>query len=200
MVKSIDILSTSYVGSDIIYMAIISILSLLTITLCELFKTKFSFTDPVNSPPDYDILDTDVKEEIAMINEDRTDKTDFAVQVKNLEKNYSIPCFGPEMKNSVDKLSFHLNKGECFALLGLNGAGKTSTFKCLTCEIFPTKGEIYINGMELTQNFENVRNMIGYCPQFDAIFDYMTVYENLYFYASVKGIPFEKVKINLNLA
>jgi ABC-type multidrug transport system ATPase subunit len=62
----------------------------------------------------------------------------------------------------------------------------------LTCEIFPTKGEILINGLELSSNFDKVRNMIGYCPQFDAIFDYMTVYENLYFFSCIKGIPFEK--------
>jgi len=59
----------------------------------------------------------------------------------------------------------------------------------LTMELFPTKGEIFVNGMPLAENFEKVRSMIGYCPQFDAIFDYMTVYENLWFYSCIKGIP-----------
>jgi len=93
----------------------------------------------------------------------------------------------------VDKLSFCLEYGECFALLGVNGAGKTTTFKALTSEHPVTSGDIFIDGMELTSNFQKVRNLIGYCPQFDAIFEYMTVYENLEFYAKVKGIPSDRV-------
>lgn len=78
--------------------------------------------------------------------------------------------------------------GECFALLGVNGAGKTTTFKTLTCEHNPTSGNVFINGKEITENFNEVRSLIGYCPQFDAIFDYMTVNENLQFYGKIKGI------------
>ena len=175
-------------------MFVIGLLSLISIILCEIFLSKLSFTNKQNTPPpDNQILDTEVMDEINLINRTKDDKENYAVEIKNLEKNYAGMCEGTPMINSVDKLSFHLEKGECFALMGLNGAGKTTTFKCLTCEIFPTSGEIHINGLELTQNFSNVRNMIGYCPQFDAIFDYMTVYENLYFYASVKGIPHAKV-------
>lgn len=173
-------------------MLIISFLSVITIILCELFQSKLSFTKKFNSPPHTDeILDQDVNDEIELVNNTNSGKEDFAIEVKNIEKNYSSICT-PKIKNSVDKLSLHLKKGECFALLGLNGAGKTTTFKCLTCEIFPTRGEIFINGLELSKNFDKVRNMIGYCPQFDAIFDYMTVYENLYFYACIKGIPLNK--------
>jgi len=70
---------------------------------------------------------------------------------------------------------------------------KQQLFKCLTCEIFPTRGELLINGLDIAQNFDAVRSLIGYCPQFDAIFDYMTVYENLNFFSTIKGIP-DKVK------
>ena len=188
----IDILSLDYAGADILYLLIISFLSFLTIILCEIYQTKFSFTEKNNPLPSGDeILDQDVKNEINLVNSNLSGREDIAINVKNIEKNYSTVCT-QKMKNSVDKLSLHLKKGECFALLGLNGAGKTTTFKCLTCEIFPTKGEILINGLELSSNFDKVRNMIGYCPQFDAIFDYMTVYENLYFFSCIKGIPFEK--------
>jgi len=83
--------------------------------------------------------------------------------------------------------------GECFALLGVNGAGKTTTFKTLTCEHNPTMGNVFINGKEITQNFNEVRSLIGYCPQFDAIFDYMTVNENLEFYGKIKGINEELI-------
>ena len=188
-------LSLDYTGADVVYMVVISFLSCLIIFVCEILPSKLTFTNKLNSPPQYDINDSDVKNEISLLNNPREEKKeDFAVEIKNLEKNYS-DCCDPLMKNAVDKISFHLAKGECFALMGLNGAGKTTTFKCLTCEIFPTGGEIKINGLELTENFTKVRSMIGYCPQFDAIFDYMTVNENLYFYSCIKGIPHSKVTL-----
>lgn len=71
--------------------------------------------------------------------------------------------------------------GECFALLGVTGAGKTTTFKCLTGHEKPTSGDVHINGFDVTttNGFENARRLIGYCPQFDAIFEGLTVLEHL---------------------
>ena len=71
----------------------------------------------------------------------------------------------------MEKASFQLEFGECFALLGVNGAGKTTTFKSLTQDIEPTSGDIYINGMNVKNQFTKIRKLIGYCPQFDCIFD-----------------------------
>lgn len=67
---------------------------------------------------------------------------------------------------AIDRLSFGLEYGECFALLGVTGAGKTTTFKCLTGETKPNKGEVHINGFDVTtaKGFENARRQIGYCP------------------------------------
>ncbi len=109
-----------------------------------------------------------------------------------MEKVYSEMCCGKSFK-AVNNLSFCLEYGECFALLGVNGAGKTTTFKTLTGEHLPTSGKVFVNGQEITENFNKIRNLIGYCPQFDAIFDYMTVTENLEFYAKIKGIPKEVI-------
>jgi len=49
-------------------------------------------------------------------------------------------------------------------MLGVAGAGKSTTFKCLTNEYKPTSGELEINGLNVQQEFSKVRNMIGYCP------------------------------------
>ena len=76
-------------------------------------------------------------------------------------------------------------------LLGLNGAGKTTTFKCITQELSPSHGKIYINGRDMRNKFSELSSIFGYCPQFDAIFEYMTVYENLQFYGRIKGIKSE---------
>lgn len=90
---------------------------------------------------------------------------------------------------AVEKTSFGLDYGECFALLGVNGAGKSTTFKSLTCDIEPTSGQITINGFDAQREFSKARKLIGYCPQYDCIFELMTVEEHLEYYARIKGIP-----------
>ena len=67
---------------------------------------------------------------------------------------------------AVNNLSFGMEYGECFALLGVSGAGKTTTFKCLTGEEIPTSGQLHINGYDITNSLEysEARKMIGYCP------------------------------------
>lgn len=91
---------------------------------------------------------------------------------------------------AVEKVSFGLEYGECFALLGVSGAGKTTTFKTLIGEEIPSNGTVHVNGHDVTTRagFERARRLIGYCPQFDAIFDGLTVKEHLEFYAMVKGV------------
>ena len=122
-------------------------------------------------------------------------KDDYAVRIKNMQKIYNNGCniiSKPTM--GVKNISFTVNYGECFGLLGLNGAGKTTIFKAITEEHSPTHGSIYINGLNLTKNFDRVKLMFGYCPQFDAIFPYMSVYENLEFYSRIKGVAPEKLQ------
>lgn len=107
---------------------------------------------------------------------------------------------------AVERISFGLDYGECFALLGVNGAGKSTTFKSLTGDTTPTNGNITIAGFDIQTNFKEARQMIGYCPQKDAIFPLLTVEEHLWFYAKIKGIPaalreqvVEKAILEMNL-
>ncbi|KAF4317459.1 hypothetical protein JM18_007589 [Phytophthora kernoviae] len=91
-------------------------------------------------------------------------------------------------KVAVRNLSFGLKRGECFGFLGINGAGKTTTMKMLTGDELPTHGTATLGGFDiLTQQIE-VRRQIGYCPQFDALFDLLTVREHLELFASIKGV------------
>jgi len=120
-------------------------------------------------------------------------KENYSVRIKNMQKIYGNNCCSKPIM-AVKNISFTVNYGECFGLLGLNGAGKTTIFKAITEEHSPTHGSIYINGLNLIQHFDEVKLMFGYCPQFDAIFLYMTVYENLEFYSRIKGVAPEKLK------
>ena len=73
----------------------------------------------------------------------------------------------------------------------LNGAGKITTFKCITQELFQNNGDIIFDGVNLKNNFKFIINKFGYCLQYDAIFEYLTVYENLEFYSQLKGVKEE---------
>ena len=94
---------------------------------------------------------------------------------------------------AVNQLSIGVFQRECFGLLGVNGAGKTTVFKMLTGEILPSAGGAYIAGISVQDDIAEVRQKIGYCPQFDSIIDQMTVRETLWMYACAHGIP-DKVR------
>ena len=114
----------------------------------------------------------------------------YSLRLKNIRKEFKKKCVCCKKKKiiAIKNLNFCVEPGECFGLLGLNGAGKTTTFKCITQEISPTNGTIYINGIDTYNNFETISKLIGYCPQYEAIFNYLTVEENLKFYARMKGV------------
>ena len=112
------------------------------------------------------------------------------IRVYNFRKAYTT-WFGKPFL-AVERISFGLDYGECFALLGVNGAGKSTTFKSLTRDIVPTQGQISIAGHNVLEEFSEARKLIGYCPQHDAIFDLMTVEEHLWFYAKIKGVPVDR--------
>ena len=154
------------------------------------------------SIPD-NVNDSYVKKEI--VKAKRNNESNYAIKIINLIKNYYGGPFGFKIFKSCFKttravrdISLCLDYGECFGFLGVNGAGKTTTFKCLSKEIFPTYGKIYINNKEINKDFNKVRSLIGYCPQFDAIFEYLTVYENLEFYGLIKGAKKDKINSIIN--
>uniref|UniRef100_A0A5F9DDH4 ABC transporter domain-containing protein n=1 Tax=Oryctolagus cuniculus TaxID=9986 RepID=A0A5F9DDH4_RABIT len=90
---------------------------------------------------------------------------------------------------AVNKVSFTVQAKECFGLLGLNGAGKTSIFKMLAGEKPITSGEAFVRGISISSDLERVRKWIGYCPQFDALLNFMTGRETLVMYSRIRGIP-----------
>jgi len=116
------------------------------------------------------------------------DAIDDMIVVKNLTKQY------PNGKLAVNNVSYGIPRGECFGLLGINGAGKTSTMAMLTAEFPPTTGDATLSSFSVTNEPEKTRQRIGYCPQFDAHFMNMTGREHVEMYASIKGIALDVVK------
>uniref|UniRef100_A0A3Q2ZXA5 P-type phospholipid transporter n=1 Tax=Kryptolebias marmoratus TaxID=37003 RepID=A0A3Q2ZXA5_KRYMA len=96
-------------------------------------------------------------------------------------------------KPAVDRLCLGIPRSECFGLLGVNGAGKTSTFRMLTGDTPVTYGEAFLNHHSVLREMERVHQLMGYCPQFDAISDLLTGREHLELYARLRGVPEEAV-------
>ncbi|XP_031243982.1 ATP-binding cassette sub-family A member 3-like isoform X2 [Mastomys coucha] len=106
------------------------------------------------------------------------------VLIKELTKIY----FKSPLILAVKNISLAIQERECFGLLGFNGAGKTTTFQILTGENIPTAGDVFIDGVSIIKSILKVRSKIGYCPQFDALLEYMTGWEIMIMYAKIWGI------------
>ncbi|XP_053122131.1 ATP-binding cassette sub-family A member 13 [Hemicordylus capensis] len=107
----------------------------------------------------------------------------------NLRKSYR----GFNKRNiAVKDISLGIQRGECFGLLGVNGAGKSTTFKMLTGDVTPSAGRAIIRtptGSEMDISFASSEGiLIGYCPQQDALDDLLTGWEHLYYYCNLRGI------------
>ncbi|XP_068789923.1 ATP-binding cassette sub-family A member 13 [Struthio camelus] len=132
--------------------------------------------------------DTDVEMERQRLFGGRT--SNDILLLYNLRKCYG----GFSKKNAaVENISLGIPRGECFGLLGTNGAGKSTTFKMLTGDIIPSAGRAVIRtptGSEmdiLSASSEGV--LIGYCPQQDALDELLTGWEHLHYYCTLRGIP-----------
>ncbi|TPP46095.1 ABC-2 transporter family protein [Leishmania donovani] len=94
----------------------------------------------------------------------------------------------PNGKVAVRNIALGVRPGEVFGFLGTNGAGKTTTISILCQEFYPTSGRAYVCGNDIVTESSEALRCIGYCPQFDACLDLLTVEEHLYLYAGVRGI------------
>jgi len=104
-----------------------------------------------------------------------------AVDVKELVKVI-------DEKIIVDKISFSVEEGEIFGLLGSNGSGKTTTFNMLSGLLRPSSGRVKILGKNIKESKE-FRTDIGFVTQQDSFYETLTVKENLEFFSSQFGIP-----------
>lgn len=98
-------------------------------------------------------------------------------------------CLRREHLNAVAQCSLSVHSGEIVALLGHNGAGKTTMTSMLTGMLPPTSGKAYIRGYDMAADTSMCREYIGFCPQYDVLFSELTVEEHLRLYCAIKGVP-----------
>ncbi|MBN2663440.1 MAG: ABC transporter ATP-binding protein [Bacteroidales bacterium] len=107
------------------------------------------------------------------------------VTIKNIRKNYG-------KVQAVNNISFEVEKGELFGLIGPDGAGKTTIFRILTSLLFPDSGEAFVNGLNVVADYKKIRKITGYMPGRFSLYQDLTVEENLNFFATVFGVTVNK--------
>ncbi|KEK24081.1 ABC transporter ATP-binding protein [Bacillus gaemokensis] len=111
----------------------------------------------------------------------------MAISIKNLTKKF-------KERTAVDDLSLTIEKGEFFALLGQNAAGKTTTIKMLSCLLTLTSGDALMLGDSIVKKPTAVKQKINISPQETAVAPNLSVKENLEFIASIYGSNKQEVK------
>ena len=111
----------------------------------------------------------------------------LAIETKDLVKRYKD-------LTAVDKLNLEIQQGELFSLLGVNGAGKTTVIKMLSCLTRPTAGDALVGGHSVKKEPEQVKRIIGVSPQETAVAPNLSVEENLQLMCGIHGFSKEKTR------
>ncbi len=111
--------------------------------------------------------------------------TEPAVVVRSVSRNF-------ETTEALKDVSFDVNPGEIFGLVGPDGAGKTTLFRILTTLLIPDSGTATVLGLDVVRDLWAIRSRVGYMPGKFSLYGDLTVEENLTFFASVFGTTIEK--------
>ena len=115
----------------------------------------------------------------------------MTIQVKSLTKKFNDFV-------AIDDVSFDIERGETFALLGPNGSGKTTTLKCLIGLTLPTSGKIVIDGLDVSRQAREAKRLMSFLPQRVGFSDQLTGREVLEFYCRLRRIPTQRINETLN--
>lgn len=110
----------------------------------------------------------------------------YAIETTGLTKRYN-------QITAVDKLDLKIREGELFSLLGVNGAGKTTVIKMLTCLTSPTAGEAFVGGCSINKQPERIKHFIGVSPQETAVAPNLSVKENLELICGIYDVSKQKM-------
>ncbi|WP_213260843.1 ABC transporter ATP-binding protein [Polycladospora coralii] len=104
------------------------------------------------------------------------------LEVSKLSKSF-------QQTKVVDQLSFSIQEGEIFGLLGPNGSGKTTTIRMMTGHVYPDEGDITIAGIDVMHDSLAIKKVTGIVPDSDELIEDLTAWEFLSFIAAIRSIP-----------
>ncbi|RMA58785.1 ABC transporter ATP-binding protein [Ulvibacter antarcticus] len=109
----------------------------------------------------------------------------MSISVSNISKSYK------DVK-ALQNISFEVNEGELFGLIGPDGAGKTTLFRILTTLLFADEGSATVADYNVVADYKKIRNNVGYMPGKFSLYQDLTVEENLSFFATIFGTTIEE--------
>ncbi len=115
-------------------------------------------------------------------------KKENVIEATNLTKTFGE-------FTAVNKITFEVKKGEIFGFLGANGAGKTTAMKMLIGISIPSEGQATVAGYDVSTRPEDIKKSIGYMSQKFALYDDLTVKENITFFGGIYGLKRSQIRI-----
>ena len=109
----------------------------------------------------------------------------MSISVQNISKSYKD-------FNAIEAISFDVNEGELFGLIGPDGAGKTTIFRILTTLLLPNEGMANVAGFDVVKEYKSIRNSVSYMPGKFSLYQDLSVEENLQFFATIFGTTIEE--------
>lgn len=109
----------------------------------------------------------------------------MSIALQNISKSY-------KNVKAVESISFEVNKGELFGLIGPDGAGKTTIFRILTTLLIANEGSAQVAGFDVVKEYKEIRNSVGYMPGRFSLYQDLTVEENLEFFATIFGTTIQE--------
>ena len=107
-----------------------------------------------------------------------------AIEIHNLSKSYG-------KVQALKNISFEVQQGELFGLIGPDGAGKSTLFRLLTTLLNPDEGSAKIDGLDMVKDYRLIRSRVGYMPGRFSLYPDLSVEENLQFFAALFGVKIE---------
>ena len=114
---------------------------------------------------------------------------DVVLQANKLSKVFPPEVKGAQPSHALKDVDLTVKQGEIVALIGPDGAGKTTFFRLVEKLLNPTSGEIVLFGRELKDQPDEIKDKIAYMPQKFGLYEDLTIIENLNLFADLKGIP-----------
>jgi ABC-2 type transport system ATP-binding protein len=112
-----------------------------------------------------------------------------AVIAKNIEKTFKVE---KSTVTALRDISFEVDPGELFGLIGPDGSGKTTLFRILTTLMIADKGSASVDGFDVVKDFKQIRKRVGYMPGRFSLYQDLTVEENLSFFATLFNTSIEE--------
>ncbi|KFM65017.1 ATP-binding cassette sub-family A member 3, partial [Stegodyphus mimosarum] len=180
--------NTPGIGKQLTFLALQFIFFIITLFLLEasvfygqFLKSKKRLKEHANYVDEFS--EGDQRETLGMESSSLTELfTTNSLTVRQLSKYYGSHL-------AIDRLSFGVLKEECFGLLGPDKAGKSTVLKMISGEEAISLGDVYIDGINISEKPRTVKQKFGICPGLDALHKYMTGKETLTLYANLRGVP-----------